>query len=225
MNRGFFITGTDTGIGKTFVTALIAASLRERDIDVGVMKPVETGCVTEGGRLVPGDALLLKEAAKARDELDLINPYRFRLPASPSIAARKEGIVIECGSIRDSFDLLTERHDILLVEGVGGLMVPLNGKETVADLIRLLAIPTIIVSGTQLGTINHTLLTVSTARQHGIEVAGIIFNRYSEDEENAVGEIARFTGLPLLGRVPTRNNETPLEYLSTALDISLFLKR
>jgi dethiobiotin synthetase len=224
MAHSFFITGTDTGIGKTFITTLIATSLRELGIDVGVMKPVETGCRGKGGDLIPSDATLLKEAAKTEDALDLINPFRFRLPAAPSIAAREEGAVIECGSIMDSFELLAERHDTLLVEGVGGLMVPMNKSETVADLIKLLSIPVIIVAGTQLGTINHTILTVSTARQHGIDIAGIIFNHYTEDGESAVGEIVRFTGLPIIGKVPTQENKTPLEDLIAALDISLFLK-
>ncbi len=224
MAHSFFITGTDTGIGKTFITALIATALREQGIDVGVMKPVETGCRDEGGSLIPSDATLLKEAAKTEDALDLINPFRFRLPAAPSIAAREEGAVIECGSIKDSFELLAERHDTLLVEGVGGLMVPMNKSETVADLIKLLSIPVIIVAGTQLGTINHTILTVSTARQHGIDITGIIFNHYTEDGESAVGEIVRFTGLPIIGKVPTQENKTPLEDLIAALDISLFLK-
>ncbi len=225
MARSFFITGTDTGIGKTFITALIATALREKKIDVGVMKPVETGCLEQGGKLIPSDATLLKEAARTGDDLDLINPFRFRLPAAPSIAAREERAVIECGSIKDSFELLSDRHEILLVEGVGGLMVPLNNIETVADLIKMLSIPLLIVAGTQLGTINHTILTVSTARQHGIDIGGIIFNHYSEDGESAVNEIALFTGLPLIGRVPTRGDKTLLEDLSAELDISLFLKR
>ncbi len=223
MARSFFITGTDTGIGKTFITALIATALREKKIDVGVMKPVETGCLEQGGKLIPSDATLLKEAARTGDDLDLINPFRFRLPAAPSIAAREERAVIECGSIKDSFELLSDRHEILLVEGVGGLMVPLNNSETVADLIKMLSIPLLIVAGTQLGTINHTILTVSIARQHGIDIGGIIFNHYSEDGESAVNEIALFTGLPLIGRVPTSGDKTLLEDLSAELDISLFL--
>jgi dethiobiotin synthetase len=128
MAHSFFITGTDTGIGKTFITALIATALREQGIDVGVMKPVETGYRDKGGSLIPSDATLLKEAAKTEDALDLINPFRFRLPAAPSIAAREEGAVIECGSIKDSFELLAERHDTLLGFAAGVMLYVISDE-------------------------------------------------------------------------------------------------
>ncbi|MFQ5328995.1 MAG: dethiobiotin synthase [Thermodesulfobacteriota bacterium] len=224
MKRGFFITGTDTGIGKTFITALIATAMRKEGIDVGVMKPMETGCLEKDGKLIPADATLLKEAVGTEDDIDLINPYRFHLPAAPSIAARAKGEVIERSLIMDPFELLAKRHETLLVEGVGGLMVPINETATVTDLIKWLALPVIIVAGTQLGTINHTLLTVSTARQHGIGIAGIVFNNYSEDEESAVEEIVRFTTLPIIGRIPTWDNKTSMEELIAALDMNLLLR-
>jgi len=224
MAHTFFITGTDTGIGKTFITSLIATTLRAEGIYVGVMKPVETGCLEQDGKLIPSDANILREAAATGDDIDLINPYRFSLPAAPSIAARKEGAVIDCGVIKNSLETLAERHDVMLVEGVGGLMVPMNESETVTDLINLLEIPAIIVAGTQLGTINHTLLTVSTARQHGIEIGGIVFNNYTEDEESAVEEIVRFTTLPIVGKVPTWEEGAHGEDLRMTLDMALFLK-
>jgi len=223
MGKSFFITGTDTGIGKTFVTSLIALTLKERGVDVGVMKPVETGCTEEAGEFIAADAARLKEAAEAKDEMELIAPCRFALPAAPSIAARAEGREITFAPIKRAYNTLCTRHDLLLVEGVGGLLVPINDQETVADLITTLDLPSIIVAGSHMGTINHTLLTVEGARNRGITVAGLIFNFYSKEGEPAIEEITRITGLPVLGKIPRLEIDASLYSIKESLDLSPLL--
>ncbi len=226
MSKGFFITGTDTGIGKTFIACGIAASLKSKGINIGVMKPVETGCPEENGILKPLDSLLLREVAEVDDELDIINPYRFSLPAAPSIAARMKGIEVEFARIKHSFNMLSKKYDLVLVEGIGGLLVPLNEREMVVDLIRALEIPAIIVAGTKLGTINHTLLTLRCAERYGIEVAGIIFNQSSHHDviqEGFIDEIARLTNLPIIGEIPFHKDASPAELLDKSLDLTPLL--
>ncbi len=203
--KGFFITGTDTGVGKTFAASLIVKVLKENGIDVGVMKPVETGCHQKNGILKPHDALLLKKAAGVRDSLDLINPYRFKEPSAPSIAARKTGRQIKLPKIKECYKKLASRHDFMLVEGAGGLLVPLNNKETILDLIKLLKLPVIIVAASRLGTINHTLLTVKCAKQLGIKIHGIIFNNPIQQKKSSLmnmEEVKRFTDVEIIAEIP-----------------------
>src|SRR3990170_290150 len=174
--KGYFITGTDTGVGKTFVTAGIAVVLKEKGVNVGVMKPVETGCAEKERELEPQDALFLKKAAGVSDELDLINPYRFKACLAPSIASKLEGKNIDLNRIKECYDTLASKHSLMLVEGAGGLLTPINEAYTVADLIKLLNLPIIIIAASRLGMLNHTLLTVRHAQSIGIRVAGIILN-------------------------------------------------
>ncbi|MEK7829395.1 MAG: dethiobiotin synthase, partial [Deltaproteobacteria bacterium] len=158
--KGFFITGTDTGVGKTFVTAGIVSALRGKGANVGVMKPVETGCPEKNGRLEPQDAIFLKKMSGVDDDMDLINPYRFKVSLSPAVASRVEGKTVELNRIKECYDKLASRHSMMFVEGAGGLLAPINEDETVADLIKLLNLPIIIIAASRLGAINHTLLTV-----------------------------------------------------------------
>lgn len=204
--KGYFITGTDTAVGKTFVTAGIAAALKEKRINVGVMKPVETGCPENAGKLEPQDALCLKNAAGVNDELDLINPYRFKAPLAPSIASRLEGKDIDLKRIKKCYDALAIKHSIMLVEGAGGLLAPLNEKETIADLVKLLGLPLIVIAESRLGAINHTLLTVKHAQSVGMEVKGIILNypalSLNETLSANQEEIKRLANIPVLGELP-----------------------
>lgn len=215
MQKKIFITGTDTGVGKTFVASAIAGVLRNGGIDVGVMKPVETGCVEEDGALVPADALKLKEASGSGDAMDLVNPYRFAAPLAPSVAASLEEREIRIEKIAEAFNVISQRHDFIIVEGAGGLMVPLTESETFADLAASLNIPIVIVAPSRLGVINHTLLTVEAARKRGIEVSGIILNNPAlphggdlSGERNAE-VIRRFSCAPLLAEVPFIKKEKP----------------
>lgn len=226
--KSFFITGTDTGAGKTFVACLIAESLKNKGIDVGVMKPVETGCAPKEGEMYPEDAMRLKEASGSEDALDLINPYRFSLPLAPSIASELTGTAIDLNVIKGSFEKLSKAHELMLVEGAGGLLVPINGKHTVADLIRLLNIPVIIVAASRLGAINHTLLTVEAARARNIQVAGIILNNsFPEDGDlsrrHNLKEIMRLAGAPVLGEVPYGSFKEALEGFERNIDLGVII--
>lgn len=173
---GLFITGTDTGVGKTVVAGAMAAYLRAAGRSVGVMKPAETGCRTGRDGLVPVDAGLLMRASGTDDVLGAVCPYRFAEPLAPAVAASRAGRRIDTRLIVKIFRAIAAGHDLTLVEGAGGLMVPLSGKYLFLDLAAELGLPLVIVGRAGLGTINHTLLTVAAARERGLEVSGIILN-------------------------------------------------
>jgi dethiobiotin synthetase len=175
--KGIFITGTDTGVGKTFVAEGILRALKDMGYDVCPMKPVETGC---GGRLIPHDAMRLIQASGVKEPLDVINPYRFRLPVAPAVASEIEGVRIDRRRILSIYRELLNRYDLTLVEGAGGIMVPVYRDYLFLDLIKDLDAPVIIVTRPGLGTINHTLMTIEVARTRSIKVYGVIIN-YSED--------------------------------------------
>lgn len=203
----FFITGTDTNVGKTEAACSLARSFAEAGLKVGVMKPVETGCPVEGGRIMPVDALRLKAASGTGADLDLINPYRFTAPVAPDLAARLFGASIDLNRIRDIFIGLQAAHDLMLIEGAGGLLAPCAEGKSMADLARLLGSPLVIVSANRLGTINHTLLTVNCARQMGLAIKGIILNNPAPLEDDLSVEynrsdIERLSGVPVLFEMP-----------------------
>jgi dethiobiotin synthetase len=205
MARGIFITGTDTAVGKTMVTAALAALLRAAGADVGVMKPVETG---RRGR-ESSDAARLIRAAAVRDPAALVAPYRFAAPLSPLAAARLAGRRISFRRLGQAYRALARRHRVMLIEGSGGLLVPLTERETVADLIRRLHLPVIIVARAGLGTLNHTVLTVEAARRRALRVAGIILNQPTAGRPDPSvahnGMLLRdMTGLPVIGPLPYR---------------------
>ncbi len=203
----FFITGTDTNVGKTEAACVLAKSLTEAGLKVGVMKPVETGCLVKDGRIIPLDALRLKAASNTEADLDLVNPYRFTAPVAPDLAARLFGTAIDLHRIRDIFIGLRAAHDVMLVEGAGGLLAPCAEGKSMADLALLLGLPLIIVSANRLGTINHTLLTINCARQMGLAVKGIVLNNpaLSENDPSAGhnrSDIERLSGVPVMFEIP-----------------------
>jgi len=206
MVSGVFVTGTDTGVGKTYVSAGLAAALMRRGVDVGVMKPAETGCVMRAGRLIPRDALLLMKSANVRDSLSLVNPYRFRKPLAPAVAAECEGKTISLKKIHGSFLSLSSRHEFMIVEGAGGIMAPLSGKHTYLDLVKKMGLPVLIVSRPGLGTINHTLLTIAALKKRRTVIAGIVIN-YALDEKSGLAEetspaiIENMSGIRILGTI------------------------
>lgn len=170
---GVFITGTDTGVGKTFVGKMLAASLVKRGIDVGVMKPVETGCTD----MIPNDARMLKEAASSQDSLNIICPAVFRETLSPYAAATREGREVDIGGIRAAYRELSGRHKLMIIEGAGGLMVPLDRRHLIADLAIEMGFPLLIVAANRLGCINHVLLTVKAAKSMGLDILGVVLNQ------------------------------------------------
>jgi len=174
--RGLFITGTDTGVGKTLITAGLAYSLREYGFSIGVMKPVETGCREEKGHRIPGDGTFLKYMAGSEEALEKTVPYRFRAPLAPKVAGDKEGIRIDLSRIQRIYEKISSCHDLTLVEGAGGLLVPLTPRYHMADLMERLGLPVLLVGRLGLGTLNHTLLSLHYLSTRKIPVAGIILN-------------------------------------------------
>lgn len=205
MSKGIFITGTDTGVGKTIVAASLARLLKQQGINVGVMKPVTSGCTEREGRLFSEDADLLRWAAGVPLDQDS-EPYCLKAPVAPSVAAEKEGVRIDFAHIKACYERLAAKHDFIIVEGAGGLMVPLAGAFLVADLITHLKLPALLVTRPNLGTINHTLLTCFGAGHLGIDMRGFIINRYpdrpGEAEEYAPHLLDSLAGTPLLGVLP-----------------------
>lgn len=218
VGNGIFITGTDTEIGKTVIAGGLAAALKASGADVGVMKPIATGGMCPapsrneiGGevkaRLVSEDAIFLKHAARVDDDLDLINPICLREPLAPSVAAEIEGLQIDLKKVDAAFDQLRQKHEFMVVEGVGGIAVPIQGDFLVAHLAQRFNLPVLVVARPNLGTINHTFLTVEFARAFNLEIHGIVLNRLREDieglaEKTNSAEISRLTNLPILGIVP-----------------------
>ncbi len=199
--RGIFVTGTDTGVGKTLFAAALARFLRERGIDAGVMKPVESG-VENPSELGP-DGRLLKWASGTTDDDALICPYRLRAPLAPSEAARRESVHIDFGHLGQVAQQLASKHEFLIVEGAGGLMVPLAGGLLVADLARDIGLPLLTVCRPGLGTINHTLLTLFAARTMEIPLAGFMINNMPKEpndaEKGAPHALASLASADLLG--------------------------
>ncbi len=172
------MTGTDTGVGKTYVTACIARSLRRHDVRVGVYKPVASGCVWRDGRLVSDDALVLWDAAGRCGDLDAVCPQRFAAPLAPPLAAAAEGRVVDAGLLRAGLQPWLAGADVVLIEGAGGLMSPVTETEFVADLAYDFGFPLLVVAANALGVINQTLQTLITAAvfREGLDVAGIVLN-------------------------------------------------
>ncbi len=206
MKQGLFITGTDTGVGKTLVAAALASFLKSEGVDVGVMKPIESGCPRQGGKLVPLDALFLSEVTECEDDLELINPCRLEAPLAPSLAAEREGVEIDLGKLVECFQTIKEKHDFILVEGAGGLLVPLRERYLISDLIQLFQLPLLIVAASRLGAINHTLLTVRCAQSLKIEVVGVILNNLEEEGDLASQSnsflLQQLLDVPLLCVIP-----------------------
>jgi len=213
MVRGLFITGTDTEVGKTYVAALLAAELAAAGCRVGVYKPAASGCTVASGNsplppgtLVSDDAVALWEAAGRPGELDRVCPQRFAAPLAPHLAAQAEGKAFDVDLLRTGLDYWAARSDFVLVEGAGGLLCPLGGREMMADLAADLGFPLLIVARNALGTINHTLLTVEAAERRRLPIAGIILNTPSPrpDDPSTAGnpaEIRAHCSCPLLGEI------------------------
>src|SRR5450432_2736039 len=185
---GLFITATDTEVGKTVVAAAIANWFRRRGFRVGVCKPVATGCkhVREGS--VSEDAELLAHCADAAAPLDVICPQRFSAALAPAVAARREGRTLDWPAIQLSLNEIAADSDVIIIEGVGGVMVPMDEKFLVRDMIQWLGLPTVVVARPGLGTINHTLLTLSALREAKIPIAGVVINRYPAESASIVEE-------------------------------------
>ena len=209
---GIFVTGTDTGVGKTVATAALGLALRAAGVDVGVMKPIETGAPLVEGRRVGEDAAALRRLLAPGDPIEDVNPYALALPAAPCAAAKREGVSIDLNVIRAAFERLAARHDVVLVEGAGGLLVPIDEKTTMADLALALALPLVVVARQRLGTINHTLLTLREAGRQGLRVLGVVLNAWdsslqplSDADACNLGELRDRIDAPVLAELPARD--------------------
>lgn len=207
---GLFVTGTDTDVGKTWVACLLARELRENGHKVGVMKPAESG--------MNQDAVLLKKASGSSAPLRRIRPYHFKAALAPALAAAAEGKMVKLGTIRRAFQGLRRTHDGVLVEGAGGLLVPLSRDALVADLAVILGLPLLVVARPGLGTINHSLLTLSEARRRGLRPAAVVLNgRHKAGDRSVLGNaqaIVKYGKVPVIG---------PLGWLAPSLGPTPFL--
>jgi len=207
---GIFITGTDTGVGKTVATAGLGLAMRERGVDVGVMKPIETGAPLVAGRRVGEDAATLWRLLAPGDPIEDVNPVALALPAAPSAAAKHAGVDIDLTRIRECYARLSARHELVLVEGAGGLLVPIDDKTTMANLALALDLPLVVVARTRLGTINHTLLTLREAERCGLRVLGVVLNGYdpasaalSGADAHNLDELRDRIEVPVLAELPS----------------------
>lgn len=234
MTQGLFITGTGTGVGKTFVGALIARELRDAGKRVGVYKPVASGCEMRGGELHAADAIALWDAAGRPGTLETVCPQKFAAPVAPHLAARMEGRPVDTKLLRSGIDFWRKTSDFVLIEGAGGLMSPISDEDYNADLAAEFGFPLLVVAANELGAINATLQTLITAAccatgntphetkqesDAGLQVAGIVLNstRQLTDDpsvDSNADEIARRCVPPLLAIVEHGGNfDRPVDWL------------
>jgi dethiobiotin synthetase len=200
--RGFFVTGTDTGVGKTLVSTALLSLYGEQGLRVVGMKPVAAGCAP--GELNE-DVAALRAASTVQAPPELINPYAFEPAIAPHIAARQTGTRIDLDCIADSYAALARDADVVIVEGAGGFLVPLNESETLADLAQRLRLPVILVVGLRLGCLNHALLTAEAIRARGLKLAGWVANHIDPHMNCSAGNVEALVqrlDAPLLGEIP-----------------------
>ena len=207
--KSLFITGTDTDVGKTYIAAGLAVAFRKIGIDVGVMKPFAAGRAEKKG-YKSEDIVILSRAAKACDPEKLVNPQFFKIPASPYTAWKTLKTKPKVSTILSSFKKLTKLHDMILVEGMGGIMTPILKNYYITNLIKEMKIPAVIVTRSKIGTVNHTIMTCKMCEKYKIPVKGIIINNF--DEGYPIPELKRdlqnLTGIKVLGSIPFIKNKS-----------------
>ncbi|MBS1268890.1 MAG: ATP-dependent dethiobiotin synthetase BioD [Nitrosopumilus sp.] len=201
--KSLFITGTDTDVGKTYVTAGLTVTLRKMGIDVGVMKPFAAGTAQKKG-FKSEDVEILSNAAQVNDPENLVNPQFFKIAASPYTAWKKLKIKPKVSTVLSSFKKLSKLHDTILVEGMGGVMTPVLKNYFITDLIKEMKIPTIIVTRTKVGTVNHTVMTVKMCQKYKIPIHGIIINNFDNGYpvKQLTSDLENITGINVLGSIP-----------------------
>jgi dethiobiotin synthetase len=193
MKQAFFITGTDTDVGKTYVACKLINDYVAQGYKVVGMKPVAAGGNYIDGKWLNDDVLKLEAASNVKAPRELVNPYSFKEAIAPHIAAEKTGVEITIEVIKQAFDALTSMADIVIVEGAGGFLVPINKTETMADLVVALNIPVILVVGMKLGCINHSLLTVEAMQARNLNLHGWVANKIAPDMPFCDDNIAAIT--------------------------------
>lgn len=219
---GILVTGTDTGIGKTFVACGLARALRDLGVDVGVMKPFASGAEKRGKGWTHADAEALMAASGTRDAFEKVCPNLFRDALAPVVAAAREGRRADVAGAVKATRAMVARHEVTVVEGAGGLLVPLTKKETVAEYAKAARLPVLIVARPGLGTLNHTRMTVEAARARGLEVLGIVVNASTSAppglaERTNLETIAEHAGVRVLAVVPYGAGSGVFGYLANRL--------
>ena len=226
MRRGVFVTGTDTGVGKTLVACALIHALRQRAVKAVPMKPIAAGASEHAGRLANDDTVALLEAAGLDGSwAEKVTPVLLREPLAPHIAAEREGRTLALGFLGPALERLADAGDFLVVEGVGGFRVPLAGRLDTVDLARTVDLPVVLVVGLRLGCLNHALLTAQAIDAAGLKLAGWVANaidpHMAARDENITGLEARL-GAPLLGRIPHTPTADP-RHLAACLDVTTLL--
>lgn len=191
--NGVFITGTDTGVGKTLIAGAIAQILSDDGLKVGVFKPIATGCHNKAGHLLCSDTQFLAGCTKMQLPLEIINPIRYKIPAAPVVCAEHENRPINFKDIVEPFKTISKESDLVIVEGIGGVRVPLTEDADVLALAAEFNMPVIIVTRAVLGTLNHTLLTIDAVRNAGLEIAGVIISGINPKTEDIAEKTAEET--------------------------------
>ena len=201
--KSIFITGTDTDVGKTYITAGLAITLRKMGTDVGVMKPFAAGVKQKKG-FKSEDVEILSNSAKVDDSEELLNPQFFPISASPYTAWKKLKIKPKIPLILSSFKKLSDKHEMMLVEGMGGTMTPILKNYYVANLIKDMKIPTVIVTRSKVVTVNHTIMTVKMCQKYKIPIKGIIINNFDKGYpiDQLKKDLEGLTGIKVLGSIP-----------------------
>ena len=205
--KSIFITGTDTDVGKTYITAGLAVTLRKMGIDIGVMKPFAAGNAQKNG-FKSEDVEILSKSAQVTDPENLVNPQFFPISASPYTAWKKLKIKPKIPTILKSFKKLSNLHEMLLIEGMGGVMTPILKDYYISNLIKDMKIPTIIVTRSKVGTVNHTIMTVKFCEKFKIPIKGIIINNFDKGYpvKQLKKDLEGLTGVKVLGSIPFLKN-------------------
>jgi dethiobiotin synthetase len=206
-HKGLFITGTDTGVGKTLIAGAIAKILQQKGKKVGVFKPVATGCKKIEQGLVSEDAEFLAHCADSKFALDVINPITFEIPAAPFACEKAEGRKVNFKKITDAYKQICKKTDFVIIEGIGGIRVPITKDIDVLSLAKAFNLPLAVVARSKLGTINHTLLTIDAVRSAGLSLAAVLINGYDESTKDPAEKtnaeiIEKFSKVKIIVIVP-----------------------
>ncbi|WP_148704162.1 dethiobiotin synthase [Nitrosopumilus piranensis] len=226
--KSLFIAGTDTDVGKTYITAGLAVVLRKMGVDVGVMKPFAAGDAQKKG-YKSEDVEILSSAAQTCDPENLVNPQFFLIPASPYTAWKKLKIKPKVSTVLSSFKKLSKLHKVILVEGMGGIMTPILKDYYITNLIKEMKIPTVIVTRSKIGTVNHTVMTVKMCEKYKIPIKGIIINDFESGYpiKDLTRDLQNLTGIKVLGSIPfiqDMSDASLNQIFKKNIDLKLLLK-
>lgn len=228
--KSYFVSGTDTEVGKTYVAAGLARAIRKNGVNVGIMKPYAADSQPQSNYRSK-DVEILASAAQINDPEDLLNPYFFAIPASPFTAAKKLGISINNQIVLDGFKKLSRLHDVMLVEGMGGILTPIMPDYFIANLIKDMDLETLIVTRTKIGTMNHTLATIQACEKYNVKIGGLIINDFDSDAyvaQELKQDLEELTGITVIGILPRIDNfsiEKFSQIVSNTINVNSLINR